>query len=433
VVARRRRSQSGAEVGGAQNDIGLAPQGGSLSPAVAVPVGLPMVDDVDPLAEADLYLNFGRDVQAEEVLKDALAKNPGHEEVKLKLLQIYAGRKDKELFETVAKDLFAQTGGTGDAWLQAAGLGYALDPENAMYDAGRDVPQEQLPAPIATGGTDLDFDLELAQEEGISASAKPDFELDADKTILMNPGELAVLAAEMSAMQTPRAESADAMAALAAPGQELDISLDLNSAASNVAEAPDLILDIPDGDEVNTAIDGVKAAASGNMIDFNFDSAEVGERAAPAVAEADFSADETIVMTPEMASSMSGNVDFELGEQVKSDPAAVSMPDLNLDVPIDQPEELAESASPSLPALNLDDISLNFEMPQTEISAAEAAVADGGPKDDHWYDVQTKFDLAKAYQEMGDKDGAIEILREVIKDGDVAQQAEANALLESLS
>ena len=433
VVARRRRSQSDAEVGGAQNDTGLAPQGGSLSPAVAVPVGLPMVDDVDPLAEADLYLNFGRDVQAEEVLKDALAKNPGHEEVKLKLLQIYAGRKDKELFETVAKDLFAQTGGTGDAWLRAAGLGYALDPENAMYDAGRDVPQEQLPAAIATGGTDLDFDLELAQEEGISASAKPDFELDADKTILMNPGELAVLAAEMSAMQSPSAESADTMAALATPGQELDISLDLNSAASNVAEAPDLILDIPGGDEVNTAIDGVKAAASGNMIDFNFDSEEVVEPAAPVAAEADFSGDETVVMTPEMASSMSGRVDFELGEQVKRDTEAFSMPDLNLDIPIDQPEELAESASPSLPALNLDDISLNFEMPQTEISAGEAAAADAGPKDDHWYDVQTKFDLAKAYQEMGDKDGAIEILREVIKDGDVAQQAEANALLESLS
>ena len=89
--------------------------------------------------------------------------------------------------------------------------------------------------------------------------------------------------------------------------------------------------------------------------------------------------------------------------------------------------------SPALPALNLDDISLNFELPQTEVSVGNTAVADAGPKDDHWYDVQTKFDLAKAYQEMGDKDGAIEILREVIKDGDVAQQAEANALLESLS
>ena len=138
-------------------------------------------------------------------------------------------------------------------------------------------------------------------------------------------------------------------------------------------------------------------------------------------------------MTPEMASSMSGNVDFELGEQVKSDAETVSIPDLNLDVPVDQPEHLAEAEPPALPALNLDDISLNFEVPQTEVSVGNTAVADAGPKDDHWYDVQTKFDLAKAYQEMGDKDGAIEILREVIKDGDVAQQAEANALLESLS
>jgi len=52
--------------------------------------------------------------------------------------------------------------------------------------------------------------------------------------------------------------------------------------------------------------------------------------------------------------------------------------------------------------------------------------------DDHWYDVQTKFDLAKAYQEMGDKDGAREILAEVIKEGDAQQQAEANELLSKL-
>jgi len=56
-----------------------------------------------------------------------------------------------------------------------------------------------------------------------------------------------------------------------------------------------------------------------------------------------------------------------------------------------------------------------------------------GPKDDHWYDVQTKFDLAKAYQEMGDKDGAREILQEVIKEGDAAQNAEAQQLLATLA
>ncbi len=65
--------------------------------------------------------------------------------------------------------------------------------------------------------------------------------------------------------------------------------------------------------------------------------------------------------------------------------------------------------------------------------AVAAAPAAGGTKDDHWYDVQTKFDLAKAYQEMGDKDGAREILQEVIKEGDSAQQAEAKQLLDTLS
>ena len=54
-------------------------------------------------------------------------------------------------------------------------------------------------------------------------------------------------------------------------------------------------------------------------------------------------------------------------------------------------------------------------------------------KNGHWYDVQTKFDLAKAYQEMGDKSGAKEILEEVINEGDADQKAQAKALLDSLT
>jgi len=46
--------------------------------------------------------------------------------------------------------------------------------------------------------------------------------------------------------------------------------------------------------------------------------------------------------------------------------------------------------------------------------------------------VQTKFDLAKAYQEMGDKEGAKEILREVLAEGDAEQKAAANKVLETL-
>ena len=53
------------------------------------------------------------------------------------------------------------------------------------------------------------------------------------------------------------------------------------------------------------------------------------------------------------------------------------------------------------------------------------------PKDAHWYDVQQKFDLAKAYQEMGDRDGARDILREVLKEGDQDQRTQATQLSRS--
>ena len=132
----------------------------AAAPAASVPVAA--LDDVDPLAEADLYLNFGRDAQAEEVLKEALEKNPRHEEAQLKLLQIYAARKDKSGFERIARDLHTQTSGLGDNWLKAAAMGYAFDAENTLYEAGKSAPMEPAHAVAAGGGTDLDFDLELA-------------------------------------------------------------------------------------------------------------------------------------------------------------------------------------------------------------------------------------------------------------------------------
>jgi pilus assembly protein FimV len=63
---------------------------------------------------------------------------------------------------------------------------------------------------------------------------------------------------------------------------------------------------------------------------------------------------------------------------------------------------------------------------------AAAAAGGSGAKDAHWEDVQQKFDLARAYQEMGDKEGAIEILNEVEREGDATQKAEAQKLLQSL-
>ena len=46
--------------------------------------------------------------------------------------------------------------------------------------------------------------------------------------------------------------------------------------------------------------------------------------------------------------------------------------------------------------------------------------------------VGTKLELAKAYLEIGDKDGAREILQEVAKEGSSAQKEEATKLIASL-
>ncbi|MGH8649241.1 MAG: FimV/HubP family polar landmark protein, partial [Burkholderiales bacterium] len=80
------------------------------------------------------------------------------------------------------------------------------------------------------------------------------------------------------------------------------------------------------------------------------------------------------------------------------------------------------------------DAGLDFKLEGLDLSleGEQKPVVASAEKNGHWYDVQTKFDLAKAYQEMGDRDGAKEILQEVVKEGDAEQKAQATKLLESL-
>jgi pilus assembly protein FimV len=108
---------------------------------------------------------------------------------------------------------------------------------------------------------------------------------------------------------------------------------------------------------------------------------------------------------------MSVDFDFDLGsgDAAPADaPAAASAP----------------AAAPAAGGVDFDFGSLSLELPDAggDVAAGAAAMDD----------VSTKLDLAKAYQEMGDKDGARELLKEVLAEGSEAQKAEANALIASL-
>ena len=112
---------------------------------------------------------------------------------------------------------------------------------------------------------------------------------------------------------------------------------------------------------------------------------------------------------------------------VASEPDSI---DFNIDLPpLDVPAAEPEAA-PTADAgldfkIDVGDLNINLDDTSTQTAPSES-------KDGHWYDVQQKFDLAKAYQEMGDNDGAREILQEVIKEGDAEQQDQAQKLLSSI-
>ena len=339
------------------------------------PVTGAVLDDVDPIQEADLYLNFGRDTQAEEVLKEALDKNPKHEEAHLKLLQIYANRKDKNAFEKTARMLKELTGGKGENWLKAAALGYSIDPTNSLYADGKAAaPAAAAPA---AAGVDLDFDIDVSSRV---MPAKTDVELEAapEKTAFLQPGVAAQNAVE-------------------------DITHDSGASGSNLIA--DITIDAPiEEGGVKTDIPAAGATARNEVIDFSAD--------IPAAAGGkEFSPDKTMAMN--IGKPENKGMDLELGEK----DAAPLAPDFKLD--------FGDAVTKPPAALKLDDINLSLD----EVTPPKA---DSGGKDERWFDVQTKFDLAKAYQEMGDKDGAREILQEVVKEGDAGQQEEARKLLDSL-
>ena len=124
-------------------------------------------DEVDPIAEADVYMAYGRDGQAEEILKEALAKDDSRDAVRVKLMEIYSQRADTASFEDQADALRTSTHGRGEHWVRAAELGRVLLPgsprfgEPAPSPAGS-VPSEladPLPPGLPSPALDLDFDL----------------------------------------------------------------------------------------------------------------------------------------------------------------------------------------------------------------------------------------------------------------------------------
>ena len=317
-----------------------------------VSVGAAESDEVDPIAEADVYMAYGRDTQAEEILKEALAKDANRIAVHAKLLEIYANRKDAKSFEQAALKVKSLANGAGPEWDKAMALGHSIDPGNGLYGSGGAAAAPAPSAPAAAAPS-LDFDIGGADASNAGAEAKAD-----------------------------------------TAGLDFDIGAVAPAAApkGDFAAGGTLIID---GNDVQGSTDG------GSALDF-----DIGGAAD------DDGSEKTMLLTP--------------GK--KPEPARTPDPDatvaMDFDLNIDMGGAKTEAGKPADAPLDLGGLSFDLGAP-----GGEAAAGSADPK---WQEVATKLDLAKAYQEMGDKDGARELLNEVMKEGDAAQQGQAQQMLSNL-
>ncbi len=289
---------------------------------------LDAADDVDPVAEADVYLAYGRDLQAEEILKEAVRTTPGRLAIHTKLLEIFAKRRDAKNFEATAMQAYRLAGSSSADWARACELGLSIDPSNPLYQPGGAPADSSLvplmanePAPSFSstvphaaakvepeqGGVDLDLDLDFSLDEA-PPSAISDLtgaslgQTKYDQTVKLNKAP--------------------------APANDIEMDFDLSDSAPLSANPePQKSNPLP---EISLSMDGVSLT----------------ERDAPAGQDFGSTDSMPVAQAPKAAELDSGMLEFDLGslslDLDASSPALADGPSAENDDPMGTKLALAE-------------------------------------------------------------------------------------------
>ncbi len=337
--------------------------------------------EIDPIAEADVYLAYRRYEQAEALLKEAIRQDGERSELKLKLLEIYFTTKDKDAFEAQAEALYASLDGQDDEglWEQAVEMGREIASDHPLF----------------------------AESGGAATSGA---------ALTGAAGAVVAVAGESAGSDFADEFSFDLS------DDDLANSLNISSSDGGKMAVGEELMDLDGVEQDSFLLDDIDFSAED---EFSLDAGiEVLDEA---VSEVDFeqlSRPQKIEPLTVVGSAKTGSK----GEDWTIAPAISSFQSRDVKAEMDDGYVPVTNVSKnSADIKNLDHLSLGKDEPGLHDGLGDD-MFDGGNDI-----VGTKLDLARAYIDMGDQSGARSILNEVVKEGGDTHRQEAEQLMRQIS
>jgi len=444
-------------------------------------------DEIDAIAEADVYLAYRRFDKAEELLREAVQNEPGRHDIQVKLLEVYSASDKKDAFIEQAESLRASLGDTdNDTWRNVAAMGQKIAPTSVLFN-------DEVDAVMDSTGVSDELDIDL-----------PDLGGDLDL------GDMELPDSDVATKIEPVSESENPFSDVSS--DEID-ELDLDLGSLDESELGDAFEALDDLGELEASLDSAMDMMSDEVVDVDLSSqkkesntvssdelSDVVEETLDNEFELDSVADVDDSLNLSEAPEAADELSFEQGIDEFGSDVNDSLEDAGNELLVDDVSVVNTMANDELPSSDdlefeaglassesvADELALNdeqssaLEVNTTENKVGESVEAiadsddveddlfagldeltsDNPASDDDWLsdlsdeissldedlgdlddselfsaedEVGTKLDLARAYIDMGDNESAKGILDEVVNDGNDDQKKDANELIERIA
>ena len=441
-------------------------------------------DDEDPLEEVNLSLAYEQFDKAEALVKKAIEDHPDEDGYKLRLLEVHYAANDRDAYEDAAKSLYEVTDGEGHLWESAVAMWTEMSPERDLFEGTGDTlattietqDKEEGVFDISTGANiaagmsvagvaaalveeadDVDSDdfINIADEtmnldsaeminiSGEGAEVAEDLSSDDEFLNIAETGEL-----EDDFLNIADTTSGDAILDETIPGAE-DLNETIASTTSGIDIDSGLDFDISDeiteidSEDPNIDMLDITAAGTGGLDIVESDAEELFE-----LTNEFKSVDEnTLEATSTNLDESAKILEFSADDVKEDSESTIGLDETGSLTDVDETtvstagddelESLAKSLEDTISGLDsggLDDLTFEFDPDGTLESTLTSTLGVSSDLDleNEGDEIDTKLNLAKAYIELGDADGAKDILHEVSVDGNDEQKKDAQDLLQKI-